>query len=337
MDPRTSNDPAPVPGSGQAATDRIDRLVTRTDLLGAPVCVGLDPVWERLPLSLRQRETDPCAAIERFCDGVIEAVAELVPAVKVQSACFERYGSIGFGVLERVIDRARLAGLWTVLDAKRGDIGLSASHYAAGARAMGADAITANPYPGVGTLEPFLEAGLVVFALVRTSNPEGEGIQRARVHVADPPIESGATGTPSRSPGTSDTGSATDAGTVAELIAAALAELGRSWMGRCGVSAVGAVVGATHPSEGRSLRERMPEQPILIPGFGAQGGRLEGVKTLLRSARNGPKGVLVTASRSVIYPSSDPSDRPGTTEKDWSAPITEAARRMVADVAEGLR
>ncbi len=215
---------------------------------GAPVCVGLDPVIEKLPRAVREG-AEPAAAIERFCCGVIEAVAEFVPAVKPQLACFERYGSAGLAVYERVVDAAHGAGLLVIADAKRGDIGISASHYAAafleGDHA--ADAVTVSPYLGPDTLEPFVETaarvGAAVFVLVRTSNPgsaawqglETRGGNRVVDHVAD----------------------------HVQAQNARLMTHGDSY------GPVGAVVGATHPDEAAQLRERMPDALFLVPGFGA--------------------------------------------------------------------
>ncbi|VAX40747.1 Orotidine 5'-phosphate decarboxylase, partial [hydrothermal vent metagenome] len=108
-----------------------DRLARAMDRAGSPACVGLDPVFERLPEAVRAAHQDPTQAIEAFCTGVIDAVAGEVGVVKPQSACFERYGSAGVRALEQTVAHAKNAGLVVILDAKRGDIGISAAHYAA--------------------------------------------------------------------------------------------------------------------------------------------------------------------------------------------------------------
>jgi orotidine-5'-phosphate decarboxylase len=152
-----------------------DQLVARVEHVGAATCVGLDPVLERLPTALGK--VDPAdaaacaAAIEAFSVGVIDAVHESCAAVKVQAACFERYGATGFGAMTRVLAHARASGLAVVYDAKRGDIGISAEHYAQGARGLGAAWTTINAYLGADGIAPFLGAGQGAFALVRTSNP----------------------------------------------------------------------------------------------------------------------------------------------------------------------
>ncbi len=269
----------------------IDTLINRVDAIGVPACVGLDPDQERLPDGL---DHAGLVGVEAFCLGVLEAVADVVPAVKPQSACFERFGAAGFGVLERVCAKARAAGLVVVLDAKRGDIGVSARHYAAMATSLGAQFITVNPYLGMETIEPYLESGLGVFALVRTSNPGSDALQAARL---------------------------SDGGTVAEMVATHLSRLGEAWIGMQGLSSVGAVVGATKgQGECVAVRAAMPAAPILVPGVGAQGGTIEQIRPLCRATAvgAGDAGVLVNASRSVIYPA-------GGDGVDWRSRVRDAA------------
>jgi len=276
----------------------MDRLVDRMDKLATYACVGLDPVIEKLPPSLTDSH-DAIGSIERFSMGVVEAVAGQVPVLKVQSACFERYGSAGWAAMERVVVSARSAGLWVLLDAKRGDISTSASHYAHAAASLGADAITVNPYMGPSSIEPFLEAGLAVFALCRTSNPDSDVLQSAVLE---------------------------DGSTVAEHVASMLDEIGTRWMGTRGLSALGAVVGATQTQSAQPLRQRMPNTMFLLPGIGAQGANASDVATLRRSGETGSgAGLLPTASRSVLYPK--------TIGDDWKSAISEAAKTFAAQAA----
>lgn len=251
-----------------------DRLAAAVEAKGAPVCVGLDPVIEQIPVE--HRGGDEAETLARFGAAVIRAVAERAPIVKVQAACYERYGATGVGALEATCAAARAAGLLVLLDAKRGDIGISAAHYAAAAVSLGADAITVNGYLGMETVEPYVERGLGVFVLVRTSNPGSDEVQSVRV-------EGG--------------------GTVAEMLAERVARLGERHVGVCGLSGVGAVVGATKAADAARLRARMERQVFLVPGYGAQGGTAEDIRGMVRSGERGARaGVLVTASRSVIYP-----------------------------------
>ncbi len=275
-----------------------DRLAEAMDRAGSPVCVGLDPVLERLPEPVRAEHWEPTRAIAAFCKGVLEAVAPHVGVVKPQAACFERYGSAGLHVLERVVEHARESGLVVILDAKRGDIGVSAAHYAAAAVHMGAHAITVNAYLGPSTVEPYLDAGLGVFMLVRTSNDDSDLVQACTL---------------------------AGGGTVAGMMAAHVRELGRSRRGERGLSDVGAVVGATKAADGRALREAMPDQVFLVPGYGAQGGTADDVRALLRDGpAPGERGVIVNASRSVLYPAGG---------GDWRQAVADAAHAF----AEQLR
>ncbi|HCT45776.1 MAG: orotidine-5'-phosphate decarboxylase [Phycisphaerae bacterium] len=265
-----------TPNIAQTATTMIDLLVSRIDQMGTPACVGIDPVYSKLPEQLRS--ADEADAIASFSLSVLDAVAGQVPAVKPQSACFERYGSEGYAALERVIAKARDLGLVVILDAKRGDIGSSAQHYAKGAADMGAHFITVSPYMGPSTIEPFLDAGLGVFALARTSNPDSDEVQLQQL---------------------------ADGRHVVHAISSMIAKMGSTQTGSSGLSALGAVVGATKAGdEMGKLRELMPDQMFLVPGVGAQGGTVEDVRPMCRldASSAGQLGVIVNASRSVLYP-----------------------------------
>ena len=267
------------------------------ELLGgsaAPVCVGLDPVPDRMPAELEG--LDPIEAIERFSLGILEAVRGRVPCVKIQSACFERHGHLGVAALERVIRNSVDAGFETILDAKRGDIGISARHYAVAAASTGAGWVTLNGYLGEDGILPFLEEGLGVFVLVRTSNPSGDEIQ---------------------SP-------ACEGGTVASLVGGMVARLGgEPPAGE--LASVGAVVGATKPESARTLRDVMPRAPFLLPGYGAQGGGAEGVRAALDASGG---GVLVTASRSIIRAWESDGNH-----ASWTDSVAAAADRFVEEIS----
>jgi orotidine-5'-phosphate decarboxylase len=273
-----------------------DRLVEAIRRAGAPTCVGLDPVLEKLPSAVRAE--DPVASIRAFCNGVVDAVADHVAAIKPQSACFERYGGAGVHLLAEICRRASDVGLAVVLDAKRGDIGITADHYAAAAVGCGAHSITVNGYLGPETIVPYLSAGLGVFVLVRTSNPDSDAIQSQTLR---------------------------DGRSIAELMADEVARLGASHCGGHGYSNVGAVVGATKASDGRALRRRMPGQVFLVPGYGAQGGTAEDIRALLDDRPECGGGVLVTASRSVIYAG-------GREESGWARAVEGAAIRFSTEI-----
>lgn len=280
-----------------------DRLLSRIESAGAPVCVGLDPVAERMPAELRPAAGDAAAAaaVEAFSRGVLDAVAGVVPAVKVQAACFECHGPDGVAALARVLAHARAAGAFEViLDFKRGDIGISAEHYAASAHGpLPAGWTTVSAYLGTDGILPFVSGDRGAFALVRTSNPSGDALQSLRL---------------------------ADGRTVAEAVGDLVAAAGAPTVGAGGFSNLGAVVGATKRADAAALRERMPAQVFLVPGFGAQGG---GVDDVLPCFRGDGRGALVTASRSVIY-AFGPGDR------DWRASVRRAAEDLRSQVAAGL-
>lgn len=265
--PSTSTPPKAADAAG--SPHPADRLIDAIETAGAPVCVGLDPVIDRLPHHV-EPEAAPVRRIEAFSLAVLDAIAGRVPVVKPQSACFERYGAAGVAALARVVERARTLDLLVVLDAKRGDIGISASHYAAAASELGADWTTVNGYFGPEGFDPF-RRGRGAFVLVRTSNRDSGRLQSLRL---------------------------SDGRTVAEAMAAIVAEAGESSIGRHGYSDLGAVVGATHPEDAARLRAAMPRQILLVPGFGAQGGGIDDVRELFD---HDGRGALITASRSVIY------------------------------------
>ena len=292
-----------------------DRLLNAIGRKGSPVCVGIDPVHERLPAELRQRIDNPrsaLSAISEYCSAVLDAVADAVPAVKFQSACFERFRDEGVETLYSLIADANDLGLVVILDAKRGDIGVSADHYAAGLfepwtdseelapRNATPDAVTINGYLGRDGIEPFCGGGRGAFVLVRTSNPGGDAVQQAR-------LESGIT--------------------VAEHVAGIVDQISRERMGTLGYSDLGAVVGATKRAEIASLRALMPHCIFLVPGYGAQGGGADDVKACFN--KDG-RGAIITASRSVIFAYEKDADRP------WADAVAEAAHRFAQEVADVL-
>ncbi|MDP7029894.1 MAG: orotidine-5'-phosphate decarboxylase [Phycisphaerales bacterium] len=273
------------------------RLVEAMDRSGSAACVGLDPVVDRLPPG------EPVEAIRAFSLGVIDAVAEHVACIKIQSACYERHGPDGLRVVDDVLAAAADRDVPVILDAKRGDIGVSAAHYAAAAfeRPAAPDWLTVNGWLGGETIQPYLTCG-GVFVLVRTSNPGAGEVQQLKL---------------------------ADGRTMSEAMAdlvAGMAAARPSWQGW---TDVGAVVGATHPAEAEALRARMPGVILLVPGIGAQGGTVDDCGPLF-----GPDGhgALVTASRSVIYAA--PTSAPG-----WATAVSDAAAALAEEsgAAAGLR
>jgi orotidine-5'-phosphate decarboxylase len=256
-----------------------DRLAAAVESKGAPLCVGLDPMLDRLPAEVRG--TDPAASYELFCRGIVDAVAETAVAVKLQVAFFEALGSRGVAVFERVAEHARGTGLLVVGDVKRGDIPSTADAYAAAflepreGQPPLADVITVSPYMGGDSIEPFLRAcrehGTGIFCLLKTSNPGSGDVQ-------DVPL---ADGRPLWHH-------------VAELIDG----WGDGLVGESGLSSVGAVVGATHPGVVEAARQLLPHAVLLLLGIGAQGAQPADVAAAFAGH---PAGGLVSISRSILY------------------------------------
>ncbi len=249
------------------------------------------------------------AAVAAHCTALIDAAGPACVAVKPQLACFERLGAPGWTALERTVAHARNAGLLVIADGKRGDVPVTAAAYGqalAGTTptpfgdvaGLGADAFTANPLLGRDALEPLVDAaraaGGGVFVLVRTSNPGAADVE-------DLPV-----------------GSAP----LWERLAALVRELGGA---DGGIADIGAVVGATAPEHLSRMRELMPHAPFLLPGIGAQGGRVE---DLAPAFAPGPGGALVTASRSIATAGDRTGEPPAAAARAEAQRLRDAASAL---------
>lgn len=242
-----------------------------------PLCVGIDPHPELLRA---WGLTDDVYGLESFSNTVVESLGSEVAVFKPQSAFFERHGALGIGVLESTIRHLRSAGALVLLDVKRGDIGSTAQAYADAyldpSSPLCADAITASPYLGFGSLRPMIDKALAygngVFVLALTSNPEGASVQRAR---------------------------GADGRTVGQAVVDEIALLNK---GASPLGSIGAVVGAT--VDGGVLDLTSINGPILAPGLGAQGGTPAGLRTVFGSNLS---AVLPSTSREVLSCGPDPA------------------------------
>jgi orotidine-5'-phosphate decarboxylase len=298
------------------------------------VVLGLDPDPARLwPSAARDVPSDgppaerAAQAVVAHCRALIDAAGPACCAAKPQLACFERLGAPGWAALQAVVDHARAAGLTVFADGKRGDIAVSAAAYGQAlvgstptpfgeVAGLGADAVTASPYLGVDTLEELLEAcrraRAGMFVLVRTSNPGAADIEDAELAEGGPLWERvarivhdlGATGA----------GAATGPGdaTGAPAAAAPAADL----------HDVGAVVGATAPEHVARMRELMPRTVFLLPGIGAQGGRVEDLAPAFAPHR---AAGLVTASRSIATAHERTGAEPGAAARAEAERLRAAA------------
>ncbi len=287
--------------------DRLAEAVTRKQ---SQLAVGLDPRLDLLPMELRGEavlgRAAAASAVARFCKGIVDAVGPYVVAVKPQSAFFEVLGADGFRALEEVCDYARSAGLLVLLDVKRGDIGSTSRAYAEAylepreeGRTPLADAITASPYMGHDSVEPFLAAcrrhGAGVFLLLRNSNAGAADIQDLALSDGRPLWNH-----------------------VAELVR----EWGEPLIGKEGMSSVGAIVGATYPRAVSEARRLLPTSPMLLLGIGAQGATPADVA---RAFTAGPASAIVSVSRSVIFAYRD-------SEADWRDAAAAEAQQLAAQV-----
>jgi orotidine-5'-phosphate decarboxylase len=304
-----------------------DRLAERVAERESQLVLGLDPDPARLwPAAIRLADAAngggsaspslrAARAVATHCALVIEAVAEQCVAAKLQVACFERLGPAGWSVLGEVVGRAREAGLLVIADAKRGDVDVSAAAYAQAflgetptpygpVAGLGADALTVNPLLGRDSLVPFVTTARAhhrgLFVLVRTSNPGASDVQETTL---------------------------ADGTDVSDRLAQLVQDLGAAGIGRSGLSDIGAVVGATAPDRMRSLRERMPQAPFLLPGVGAQGGRVE---ELAPAFAPGAAGGLISASRGIVAAHEQAGGDPAAAAAREASRLRELAWRLVA-------
>ncbi len=257
-----------------------------------PTVAGLDPRPEQIPPHILKEsygqygETleGAAQAVWQFNQGLIDALCDVVPAVKPQAAYYERLGWHGMAVLERTISYAKGKGLFVIADIKRGDIGSTAQAYADAwlgetqvgdvpLTAFGADCVTLNGYMGSDTVEPFVETckryGKCLFLLAKTSNPGSGELQNLTAGERK----------------------------VYQLLGDMAEKLGAGTQGKYGYGLAGAVTGATYPEELAELRVNLPHTFFLVPGYGAQGGTARDVRCAFDQDGH---GAIVNASRSIM-------------------------------------
>lgn len=269
----------------------IDRLIANIKKTNAPIVVGLDPMMKFIPGFITRAafaeygETlqGAAQAIWQYNKGIVDAVCDLIPAVKPQIAMYEQFGVEGVGVFHKTVEYCKQKGLVVIGDVKRGDIGSTSEAYAVGHlgkvtvgsksyAAFDEDFATVNPYLGSDGINPFIkvcrEENKGIFVLVKTSNPSSGELQDRLV----------------------------DGRPLYEIVGEQVARWGSGCMGQ-EYSAVGAVVGATYPEQGKILRRIMPKAYILVPGYGAQGGK--GVD-LVHFFNEDGLGAIINSSRGII-------------------------------------
>ena len=299
----------------------IDKLIKAMKAGSNPSVVGLDPRPEFIPKhiidscqspGLQESESTAMAYYE-FNKQIIDAVHDLIPAIKPQLAFYEALGWPGIIAFDKTVQYAKSKGLLVIADGKRNDIGSSAEGYAEAfisRTAFDCDALTVNPYLGIDGIAPFIHAcqnnDTGIFALVKTSNPSSGQLQDLILAEGDK---------------------------LYERVAKLVHQWGESTIGEHGYSAVGAVVGATYPRDAAHLRALMPHAYFLVPGYGAQGGSAHDI---LPNFNNDGLGAIVNASRSIMLAYKSSRWNAQYSEREFAAAARAEAIRMRDDINGAL-
>ncbi len=306
----------------------INKLVEKITKTQAPIVVGLDPMMKFIPAHIKEAafkeygETLAGAgeAIWQYNKAIVDATYDLIPAVKPQIAMYEQFGIEGLIAFKKTVDYCKSKDLVIIGDVKRGDIGSTSEAYAVGHLGkvtvgsnqyygFDEDFATVNPYLGSDGIKPFVkvcqEENKGLFILAKTSNPSSGEFQDKLVDGTKP---------------------------LYEAVAEKIAEWGADHMGTCGYSYIGAVVGATYPEMGKALRKVMPKNYILVPGYGAQGGK---GKDLVHFFNEDGLGAIINSSRGIIA-----AYQQEAYAKFGAENFAEASRQAVldmqADIAQAL-
>ena len=305
----------------------IDKLISNIRRTNAPIVVGLDPMLNYIPEHIQKSafaefgETleGAAEAIWQYNKGIVDATYDLIPAVKPQIAMYEQFGIPGLVAYKKTVDYCKSKDLVIVGDIKRGDIGSTSAAYAVGHLGrvqVGAqkyagfdeDFATVNPYLGSDGVKPFMdvckEEKKGIFVLVKTSNPSSGEFQDQKV----------------------------DGRPLYELVGEKVSQWGDELMGKEGYSYVGAVVGATYPEMGKVLRKIMPKTFILVPGYGAQGGK---GADLVHFFNEDGLGAIVNSSRGIIAAYKQDKYKEFGPE-NYADASRAAVKDMIADISGAL-
>ena len=299
----------------------IDKLIAKIKETKNPTVIGLDPKYEMIPECVKNKYgktlEDISKAILEFNKELIDATCDIIPAVKVNIAFYEMYGIDGMKVFEETCKYAKEKKMIVIADIKRGDIGSTAKAYSnafLGKTIIGdkeqsifdVDFVTVNPYMGTDCVEPFIEDckkfDKGIFILVKTSNPSSGEIQ-------DEKLENGEE--------------------VYIKVAKLVEEWGKDLRGENGYSSISAVVGATYPKQLEEIRKTAPHTYFLIPGYGAQGGKVEDIALGFDKNR---LGGIVNASRSLMYAYKSEQWKDKFEEKDYAKATRQEALKMKRDL-----
>lgn len=304
----------------------IDRLMEKIEACKNPTVVGLDPRLSMIPDIIKEEAYEkygktPEGAAEAFYlfnKEILDAVYDLIPAVKPQVAMYEMYGVPGMAAYIKTIEYAREKGLVVIGDIKRSDIASTAQAYADGHIGVAPveeekyevyreDFVTLNPYLGVESIESYFknmkDYDKGIFVLVKTSNPGSGQIQDLPAGPEDKPLY--------------------------EIVGGLVEEWGENFRGRYGYSDVGAVVGATHPEQGKRLRKILPHTFFLVPGYGAQGATAQDLRGCFDQEG---RGAIVNSSRGIIAAWQKEKYASAFGKENWA----QASRQAVLDMKEDL-
>lgn len=297
-----------------------DLLIDRIKNLRNPTVAGLDPQYSYVPQYIKDKYADEeplvgaAKAVLEYNKGLIDALCDIVPAIKPQAAYYELYGWAGMKTLKETIDYAHEKGMYVITDGKRNDIGTTMEAYAAAhlgkievngkkVAPFDGDALTVNGYLGTDGISPLVkickEEDKGIFVLVKTSNPSSGELQDKKIGDK----------------------------TVFEVMGEMCEKWGEELTGKYMYSGVGAVVGATYPEQLAELREKMPHTFFLVPGYGAQGG---GAKDVAGGFDKDGLGAIINSSRGIICA----YKKEGCDEKDYAAAARREAIRMRDDILQ---
>ncbi|MBQ6568653.1 MAG: orotidine-5'-phosphate decarboxylase [Clostridia bacterium] len=302
-----------------------DRLIKAIDKTGNPTVAGLDPKLDYIPDTIKEKAfaqygrgfDGAAAAILEFNKGLIDALCDIVPAVKPQCAYYEMYGWQGVKALSETIDYAKQSGMFVITDGKRNDIGSTMESYACAhigttdicgekLAAFGADALTVNGYLGSDGINPLLnicrENDKGIFVLVKTSNPSSGELQ-------DRILSSGIS--------------------IYQQMGIFAESWGEDTRSLYGYSAVGAVVGATYPRQLEQMRKECPHTMFLVPGYGAQGG---GAKDIIGAFDADGRGAIINSSRAIMCA----YKKDGCSPEEYAEAARREAIRMRDEIAAAI-
>ncbi len=304
----------------------MDKLIQKIKETNNPTIIGLDPRYEQIPECIKSKYEESLEGVAKsiieFNKRIIDAIKDIIPAVKPQIAFYEKYGIEGMKAFEETCKYAKKQGMIVVADIKRGDIGTTAQSYSdafLGRSKIGkkeeaifdVDFVTLNPYMGIDSIKPFIEDckkyNKGVFILAKTSNPSSKDMQDLKLETGEK---------------------------VFEKVAKLIETWGKDQIGEYGYSSISAVVGATHREELKDIRKLAPHTFFLIPGYGAQGGKAEDIA--LGFDKNGIGGI-VNASRSLINAYSSEMWKQKFTEDEFEKATRSEALRMKEELNQAIR